>query len=75
MEPGSSAAVRGGSRGWVGDGRVNHHVLVPATDEALVDAWFSLDFGQQHLHAIREVPPASFGVVPRAELIDPATDP
>ena len=54
---------------WVKEGRVNHHVLVPATDEDLVDAWFGLDFGQQHVHAIREVPPASFGLVPRAELI------
>jgi GNAT superfamily N-acetyltransferase len=55
--------------GWVADGRANHHVLVPATDTTLVDAWFSLDFGQQHLHAIREVPDASFGVVPQTELV------
>lgn len=54
---------------WMADGRNNHHVLVPATDAALVDAWFSLDFGQQQLHAVREVPPASFGVVPRSELV------
>ena len=53
---------------WVGEGRTNHHVLVPATDAGLVDAWFRLDFGQQHLHAAREAPPASFGVVPRSEL-------
>jgi ribosomal protein S18 acetylase RimI-like enzyme len=54
---------------WVGEGRTNHFVLVPAADAGLVDAWFSLDFGQQHVHAIREVPPAAFGVVPRSELI------
>lgn len=54
---------------WVGEGRVNHHVLVPATDDGLVEAWFSLDFGQQHLHAIREVPGPAFGVVPRSELL------
>lgn len=54
---------------WMAEGRNNHHVLVPASDAALVDAWFSLDFGQQHLHAVREVPPASFGVVPRPELV------
>ena len=53
---------------WVDAGRVNHHVLVPATDEDLVEAWFSLDFGQQHLHAVRESPPASFGVVPASGL-------
>jgi len=54
---------------WLGEGRNNHHIVVPATDNDLVDAWFTLDFGQQHVHAIREVPGASFGVVPRSELI------
>lgn len=58
-----------GAAAWMADGRNNHHVIVPASDAALVDAWFSLDFGQQHLHAVREVPPASFGVVPRSELV------
>jgi ribosomal protein S18 acetylase RimI-like enzyme len=53
---------------WVEAGRVNHHVLVPATDAGLVDAWFSLDFGQQHLHAVVDAPAADFGVVPPAEL-------
>lgn len=57
------------SADWVADGRTNHHVLVPASDEALVDAWFSLDFGQQHVHAIREVPDATFSVVPPSEII------
>jgi GNAT superfamily N-acetyltransferase len=54
---------------WAAEERFNQHVLVPASDDALVDAWFSLDFGQQHLHAVRENPPASFGVVPRSELV------
>jgi GNAT superfamily N-acetyltransferase len=58
-----------GAAAWVGEGRTNHHVLVPASDAELVDAWFGLDFGQQHLHAVREVPPVSFGVVPRSELV------
>jgi GNAT superfamily N-acetyltransferase len=58
-----------GAAAWMADGRNNHHVLVPASDAGLVDAWFSLDFGQQHLHAVREVPPQSFGVVPRSELV------
>jgi GNAT superfamily N-acetyltransferase len=59
---------------WVGEGRANHHVLVPASLSALVDAWFTLDFGQQHLHAVVEAPPASFGVRARTELIvRPAT--
>lgn len=63
------ALYAAGAAAWMADGRNNHHVLVPASDAALVDAWFSLDFGQQHLHAVREVPPASFGVVPRSELV------
>lgn len=54
---------------WVDAGRANQHVLVPASDEDLVEAWFSLDFGQQHLHAVREPPPTSFGVVPQSELV------
>ena len=54
---------------WVDEGRMNHHALVPASDDGLVEAWFSLDFGQQHLHAVRESPPATFGVVPRSELV------
>ena len=54
---------------WVAEGRTNHHVLVPATDAALVDAWFSLDFGQQHLHAVRELPPPGYGATPSSELI------
>jgi len=52
---------------WVDEGRTNQHVLVPASDAALVAAWFSLDFGQQHLHAIRETPRKG-GVTPRNEL-------
>lgn len=54
---------------WVGEGRTNHYIVVPATEEALVDAWFTLDFGQQHVHAIREAPGPAFAVVPRSELI------
>lgn len=58
-----------GAAAWVGAGLTNHHVLVPASDAELVDAWFRLDFGQQHLHAAREVPGRDFAVVPRSELI------
>ena len=39
---------------WVEDGATSHYAVVPATDAALVDAWFGLGFGQQHVHAIRE---------------------
>jgi GNAT superfamily N-acetyltransferase len=54
---------------WVAAGRTSHSILVPASDADLVDAWFGLSFGQQHVHAIRELPGASFGVVPRSELV------
>jgi GNAT superfamily N-acetyltransferase len=39
---------------WVADGRTAHYAMVPATDRDLVDAWFRLGFGHQHVHAIRE---------------------
>ena len=54
---------------WVDAGRTSHYVLVPATDTAVVDAWFRLEFGQQHLHAVREPPGREFAVIPRSELV------
>ena len=45
---------------WVDDGRSNHSVIVPAGDEVLIGAWFSLGFGRQHVHGIRETPGAEF---------------
>ena len=47
---------------WVAEGATSHYAMVPATDSALVDAWFRLGFGHQHAHAIRE--PASVGETP-----------
>jgi GNAT superfamily N-acetyltransferase len=47
---------------WVGEGRTRHYVLVPASDAGLVDAWFTLGFGQQHVHALQPSPAASFRV-------------
>jgi ribosomal protein S18 acetylase RimI-like enzyme len=38
---------------WMDEGRSAHYVLVPASDRALVDAWFRLGFGLQHVHGIR----------------------
>jgi hypothetical protein len=32
------------------------NVLVPASDQDLVRAWFRLGFGQQHAHGIRGLP-------------------
>jgi ribosomal protein S18 acetylase RimI-like enzyme len=41
---------------WVEQGLKAHYVLVPATDERLIDAWFRLGFGAQQAHGIIEVP-------------------
>jgi GNAT superfamily N-acetyltransferase len=41
---------------WVEQGLKAHHVLVPATDEGLVDAWFRLSFGAQHAQGVLEIP-------------------
>jgi GNAT superfamily N-acetyltransferase len=40
---------------WFEDGRRAHYAWVPASDGALVDAWFRLAFGHQHTLAMREV--------------------
>ena len=40
---------------WVDEGRTSHYAIAPAGDPALVDASFRLGFGQQHVHAMREV--------------------
>lgn len=53
---------------WVDQGLDAHYVLLPAHDPGLVDAWFRLGFGLQHVHGIRDVPasmpplPAGVGV-------------
>jgi GNAT superfamily N-acetyltransferase len=41
---------------WVQRDLSAHYVLVPAHDAALVDAWFRLGFGLQHVHGICELP-------------------
>ena len=63
--------------GWVQAGATSHYAVVPATDPALVDAWFRLGFGQQHVLAIRDAaapgeqlrPPAGI-MIRRAERRD-----
>jgi len=45
---------------WADAGRTSHFVNVPATDDLLHDAWFSLSFGLQHIHALREPVAAEF---------------
>ena len=42
---------------WVEEGRTAHYTVVPAQDVRLVDAWFRLCFGLQHVHAVRHPGP------------------
>lgn len=49
---------------WVGRGWLAHYVLQPASDARLLDAWYRLGFGQQHAHAVREVPDRPHRPVP-----------
>jgi GNAT superfamily N-acetyltransferase len=44
---------------WVSDGLTLHYAMAPASDRALVDAWFRLGFGHQQVYAIRETPSAA----------------
>ena len=41
---------------WVQESRRAHYVLVPASDEGLLRAWYRLGFGQQQAHALRSLP-------------------
>jgi len=57
---------------WAAVGLTHHYSVVPATDTATVDAWFSLSFGLQHIHAVRELPPTDFVVRAGSLVIRPA---
>lgn len=57
---------------WAAAGLTHHYSVVPATDAATVEAWFSLSFGLQHIHAVRELPPAEFVVRAGSLVIRPA---
>lgn len=41
---------------WVQESRNAQYVLVPASDEGLLRAWYRLGFGQQQAHALRPLP-------------------
>jgi GNAT superfamily N-acetyltransferase len=53
---------RAAAAAWVEQGLRRHYALVPATETALVDAWFRLSFGAQHAQGIQEVPASTNGV-------------
>ena len=53
---------------WVDEGRTAHYVVLPAGEPELVDAWFRLGFGLQHIHGLRpapDTPPLSSSVLVR----------
>jgi hypothetical protein len=58
---------------WVDEGRRAHYAVVPASDAALVDAWFRLSFGQQHALGVRELDPAHDPPAPNGVAVRPAT--
>jgi GNAT superfamily N-acetyltransferase len=49
---------------WVEEGRIAQYAVVPASDAPLVDAWFRLGFGQQHIHGLREAPARTAPTLP-----------
>lgn len=61
---------------WCDRGFTRHYAMVPASDPALVDAWFRLSFGAQHASALQETPERSDaprdGVVVRRATADDA---
>jgi GNAT superfamily N-acetyltransferase len=46
------------ARHWVDTGATSHYALVPANDLGLIDAWFRVSFGMQHVHGLRDAPTA-----------------
>jgi GNAT superfamily N-acetyltransferase len=64
-EPELARDLDGAAAGrWVDEGRSRHYVIVPAADTGLVDAWFNVGFGLQHVHAIRELDDGAAGEHP-----------
>ena len=61
------------AQSWVDAGRTAHYVVVPAHDQTMVDAWFRLGFGLQHVHAVRRTPdPAELAPLPAGVTLRPA---
>jgi GNAT superfamily N-acetyltransferase len=70
---GDPEAIREGyaaaARHWVEAGFANHSVVVNAADSVQIEAWFSLSFGKQHVHALRERADAHYRPHPRGGLL------
>ena len=54
---------------WVEEGRNAHYAVVPTHEPALVDAWFRVGFGLQHVHAVREAPADPMTIAPPGVVI------
>lgn len=39
---------------WVAAGATSHYAVVPAHDADVIDAWFRVSFGMQHVHGLRD---------------------
>lgn len=39
---------------WFDEGRTSHFVVIPASEARETESWFSLGFGRQHIHGVRE---------------------
>ncbi|MFL5681584.1 MAG: GNAT family N-acetyltransferase [Chloroflexota bacterium] len=50
--------------GWVAAGATSHYALVPAHDADVIDAWFRVGFGMQHVHGLRDAPAPGEMLVP-----------
>lgn len=57
---------------WASAGLTKHYIVTPATDTPIVEAWFSLSFGIQQIHAVRELPPADFAIRANGLVVRPA---
>jgi GNAT superfamily N-acetyltransferase len=44
---------------WLADGCFAHYVEAPSADPRLVEAWFSLGFGQNQVHGLRDTGPVA----------------
>jgi GNAT superfamily N-acetyltransferase len=69
------AAYADAAARWSAAGFTHHYVVTPATDAPIVDAWFRLSFGLQHVHAVRELPSADFAVRAAPGLVIRPTEP
>jgi ribosomal protein S18 acetylase RimI-like enzyme len=59
---------------WVEEGGTRQYTLVPATDSALLEAWYRLSFGQQHAHGLQSVTRREVTLPEGVEIRAPVSD-